>query len=329
MSENKEHLILQYLQGKIEPAEKQAFESWRNESEENRRMVDELQRIWQLTNSNEITTDFQSEEEWRKLNSLLDRQETPVRRLDRSVMHWSKIAAAILLVILSSFILYLTFFKADQVVLQTAGNILHNVLPDGSEVWLNTESRLTYDEDFDENRLVKLEGEAFFNVKRNPEKPFVIRSEDAQVGVLGTSFNVKAYKNEIQTEVFVVTGKVRLGINDQEKYIILTPGTTGILTKKGHRLITEPQGDANILAWKNKRLVFKKTPLGTVVRILRSYFKRDIRVKNEALLSCRFTGSFNDPTLEEVIEILHLALDLGVDRQQETYLLDGVGCKED
>jgi ferric-dicitrate binding protein FerR (iron transport regulator) len=74
--------------------------------------------------------------------------------------------------------------------------------------------------------------------------------------------------------------------------------------------------------------VFKKTPLGIVVRTLRSYFKKDIRVKNETLLSCRFTGSFNNPTLEEVIEILDLALDLEVDRQQDTYTLDGVGCKE-
>ena len=327
MSDNKEHLILSYLQGELSPEARQEFESWRSESEENRRMVDQFQHIWQLTGNKKI--DFQSQEEWRKLaSSLHAAPEASVRKLNVQGKDWLKIAAAVLVVLLSSGIVYLTVFRVHEVRIQTADNNLHAVLPDGSEVWLNRNSRLTYDNNFDEDRFVNLEGEGFFDIKSDPARPFIIRTGDAQIKVAGTSFNVKAYARDIETEVLVVTGKVSLGTIDQSRSVILTPGVKGILTRNDHRLITERQGNENSLAWKNKQLVFKKTPLRKVVKVLRSYFRKDIQVTNEKLLPCRFTGSFNDPTLDEVVETLGIALDLEVNVEKGTYMLDGAGCEE-
>jgi ferric-dicitrate binding protein FerR (iron transport regulator) len=327
VSDNKEHLILSYLQGELSPEARQEFESWRSESEENRRMVDQFQHIWQLTGNKKI--DFQSQEEWRKLaSSLHAAPEASVRKLNVQGKDWLKIAAAVLVVLLSSGIVYLTIFRVHEVSIQTADNNLHAVLPDGSEVWLNRDSRLTYDNNFDEDRFVNLEGEGFFDIKSDPARPFIIRTVDAQIKVAGTSFNVKAYARDIQTEVLVVTGKVSLGTIDQSRSVILTPGVKGILTRNDHRLITERQENDNSLAWKNKLLVFKKTPLRKVVKVLRSYFRKDIQVTNEKLLPCRFTGSFSDPTLDEVVETLGIALDLEVNVTKGTYMLDGAGCEE-
>ena len=175
-------------------------------------------------------------------------------------------------------------------------------------------------------RTLSLEGEGFFDVKPNPERPFIVRADEAEIKVLGTSFNVKAYKKEPQTEVFVITGKVSLSAADKSNNITLLPGSNGIFNKKDRTLLSENGEHLNTMMWKEKRLIFKKTPLREVVRTLRSYFKADIRIKNEKLLNCRFTSSFIDPTLPEVIEALSLALNLKLGYQSNVYDLDGEGC---
>jgi transmembrane sensor len=330
MSETKDHLILSYLQGNLSPDEAGAFETWRNESDENRRTVEEFQKIWQLSNNKGITIDFQSEQEWQRLeSSLLPGEETPRREFIPLDSNWLKIAAAIVLVLVASSILYLTLSKANEILIETSANSIHKILPDGSEVWLNEKSCLTYQEDFADDRTVHLVGEAFFVVKKNPSKPFVIQTGSARVKVLGTSFNVKAYPDEMQTEVMVVTGQVSFGHVNSEKVVMLTPGTNGILTNKNERLNVDTQTDPNSLAWKDKELVFRKSPLASVLKTLHIYFRKDILVKNDSLLGCRFTGSFKDPTLQEVFETIGLALDIEITQQQDSYLLSGAGCKSD
>jgi transmembrane sensor len=324
MANEKDHLILRYLQNRMLPEERQAFESWCNESGENRKLVDDLQQAWLLTGSKAATPDFQSEEEWQKLaHFLLPHREIPARALYPAT-YWFRIAASFLLLLAFSSILYYTFFSVKEVVIQTEGNTFSAVLPDGSEVWLNSGSRIVYDRDF-KNRYIRLEGEAFFDVKRNPQKPFIISTGGANIKVLGTSFNVRAYRHEIQTKVFVVTGKVSLSRDAQSEGIVLIPGVTGILSSNGH--LSKATGeDLNQLSWKTRQLVFKKTPMAGVIKTLRSYFKKDIAVKHDELLNCRFTSTFDDPTLEEVIETLQVTFDLKIERQRDTYMLDGSGC---
>jgi ferric-dicitrate binding protein FerR (iron transport regulator) len=117
-------------------------------------------------------------------------------------------------------------------------------------------------------------------------------------------------------------------MKDQSDQIMLTPGITGIFNRNDQTFVTQTGEDSNSMAWKNKQLVFKKTPMRKVIRALRSYFQKDIDVTNEKILDCRFTGSFNDPTLEEVVETLSLALGLEMTLNQNVYMLDGSGCEE-
>jgi ferric-dicitrate binding protein FerR (iron transport regulator) len=218
------------------------------------------------------------------------------------------------------------YFQPNDVQYQTADESLEIILPDSSHVWLNRNSLITYHNDFNKDRKVTLAGEAFFDVKRNPDKPFLILADEATVSVLGTSFNIKAYSTQTETEVYVLSGKVKLATQDERKHVILTPGLLGVLDKNTHVLLTSREADMNALAWKNKELIFKKTPLRDVLKTVRSYFKANIDVKNKAILNCRFTSSFKDPTLPEVLEAISLALNLKVDNQSNTYALDGEGC---
>lgn len=324
MPEPYEDLVLKYLRGSLSPEERRTFESWLSQSEEHRKMVNDFKSIWQLSDGKD--SDFQKEKEWAKLQSSLLREAERMPVMGLSNNPSLKIAASMALVLISSFLLYWFVFRTSAMVYQTAGETGHVILPDGSEVWLNERSKLVFQSDFKDARSLDLDGEGFFEVKPNPEKPFVIHTDETQIEVLGTSFNVKAYKEEPQAEVFVVTGKVSFSTRNKSEKVSLLPGSNGIFNKKDRTLISKNEENLNALMWKEKRLVFKKTPLREVVKTLRNYFKTEIEIKNEVLLDCRFTSSFNNPTLPEVIDVLSLAMNLKVEHQSDTYSLYGMGC---
>ena len=325
MLESHEHLIPPYLQGKLSPQETAAFERWMNQSEENLKMVSDFKSIWQVSEEGEKPIDFQQEKEWIRLQDFLQTEAVRVPVVALHTRSYAlKIAAGIAFFLIFSALLYRTVFTSTEIIQETTSHAAHIILPDGSEVWLNENSRVTYQSDFIDDRDLTLKGEGFFEVKPNPEKPFVIHAEGTQIKVLGTSFNVKAYEKERLTEVFVVAGKVDFSFVN--KNIVLTPGSHGTFNKNDQTLKSENEELLNIMAWKDKRLIFKKTPLREVVKTLRSYFKTDIQIKNEELLKCRFTSSFNNPTLLEVMETISLSLNLRLDHQSNSYSLSGDGC---
>jgi ferric-dicitrate binding protein FerR (iron transport regulator) len=327
MEKDREHLILRYLTGTLTAEEQRAFASWMDESGENKKMVDDFRTIWETTQEKAVVTDFHTSEEWAKFESAFmtkPRKESKVRSLFTEP--WLKVAASVLLVCLSSFVIYQFLIRSESVVVQTTTNSTNFLLPDGSNVWLNAESTLSYKKDFTERRNVTLQGEGFFDVKKDAEHPFTINTGDAEVKVLGTSFNVRAYDREGSTKVLVLTGRVSFETEDGPDKVVLTPGMTGILSN-GNEISVDTEVDQNQLAWKNKELIFKRSPLRSVVKTLSEYFKKDIRIRNKDLEDCRFTGSFKNPSLDEVLESLTFALDLKMDNEQNLYILDGVGCK--
>jgi ferric-dicitrate binding protein FerR (iron transport regulator) len=145
------------------------------------------------------------------------------------------------------------------------------------------------------------------------------------VKVLGTSFNVRAYDAEEQNEVYVVSGKVRL--SDRSQSIDLHPGEEGILNKQTNTIVLNSVTDQNLIAWKTRQLVFKSTSLDEVALALEKYFTISITVENPELNKCRFTSSFQDPSLEEVIEAISIALNLNIIHQNKKYTFDGEGCR--
>ena len=147
-------------------------------------------------------------------------------------------------------------------------------LSDGSVVALNRGSKLLFPKKFKGDiREVTIVGEAFFDVVPNPEKPFIINAGNAQVKVLGTSFNVCAYPGSETVEVIVETGKVQV-INTQtdlpaeNREVFLTPGEKGTFYTENHLLEKTMNLDPNFLAWKTQSLVFTKVPLIDVVKSL-------------------------------------------------------------
>jgi transmembrane sensor len=327
MERDREHLILAYLKGELLPEEQAEFQAWLKLSEDNQRLVSDYRKIWQITVPSNSSKFFQSDLEWRKFEEAMQNDPALTGKKVLLRPYWHKIAAAVVLIAASLSVIYLLIGPNQDIVFQTSENTLRLLLPDSSEVWLNAKSRLAYSDSYMRQRIVELEGEAFFNVRKNASGSFIVKTEDATVKVLGTSFNVRSYADDLYTEVIVVTGKVSFGPKNEDENVVLTPGATGTLGRAGHRLAMDTTVEENALAWKNKALTFSNTPMEKVIRVLQVYFKRNIYIENKEILSCRFTGTFDDPTIAEVMETLSVALDLKVTEQEKSYSLNGSGCE--
>ena len=221
------------------------------------------------------------------------------------------------------------------------------VLPDGSKIWLNKNATVSYTADFGkfettQKRNLKLEGEAFFDIARDENHPFTIDIEGkAEVEVLGTSFNINPSNGNI--EVTVASGKVNFKntishkSTDNQESILLTKGEKGILydkttTNRPDSLPSlvrlEKNDDVNYLAWLNHRLVFENMQMQEVVNKVENYYNIRLKLENPSLKECRFTGTFDQTPLNDVLETLSFGANLQIKKSDSTtYLLSGSGCR--
>lgn len=193
-------------------------------------------------------------------------------------------------------------------------------LMDGSKVHLNAGSTLSFPEDFEGDiREVHLVGEAFFEVKRDTKKPFIVKSGNIETTVLGTSFNIKSYKNE-PDQVTVATGKVKVSStsNGLTDAVFLEPQQQAIfdqsLEKKNVDL--EPY-----LAWRDKVLHFDRLALSEAVPILERWYGVSISIENEDVLKCKISGKYKNESLVNVLHSMEYILGIDYQFQKERSLL--------
>ena len=270
MNKDSEHidekLLLRFLLGEANKKEIQEVDEWLQLSEENQKILDNYEAVWaeagKLT-PNPVAVDTSLA--WAKMSDKVDQYEKE-KAADKSRtislnsrLAWISTSAAAILIVI--FGIYQLLKKPDiavqNVLLASVENVLHDTLPDGSQIALNTNSQITYPEQFSENeRRVILEGEAFFNVEHNPEQPFIIEAGDAFIKVLGTSFNIKAYENS-ELEVIVTDGLVQLFTVDTETMdtsaILLKAGEKGKISFKERKPVFVSEQLPDELFWMNSR----------------------------------------------------------------------------
>lgn len=217
---------------------------------------------------------------------------------------------------------------ADAVAIQsvlTTNQKQTRTLPDGTIVTLNRGSRLSYPQAFSgDSREVTLTGEAFFEVTPDPAKPFRINAKGTTVQVLGTSFSVRAYDENVK--VAVQTGKVKF--TAKQKEVILIKNETAAFDAAGDTIRKLPKLDANLFAYKTGQLKFKNERLGDIVQTISDVYQADVRLGNPRLQNCRLTVGFSNENLDHVLLVTAESLKLKVRREGERYILDGQGCPE-
>lgn len=182
-------------------------------------------------------------------------------------------------------------------------------LADGSKVWLNADSKITYPPVFGKSeRVVFLSGEAFFNVVGSADRPFIVHLSQGTVKVLGTSFNVRAYENEpVQTSV--TTGKVAFiprytNAGQKQDTILIVPDEKVIYRHNSGNLVKEVTSGEDEKAWTEGRLVFKDVKLAEICQELERTFGKKIAFESDQLREYRLTGSFKDNSLQEIMYYL-------------------------
>lgn len=316
-----DELVFKFLNETITPDEQKALDGWLQQSTENDRVFRHYVSLWKSTNTNGTPIDFQTAEEWKKIERIV----TPKPKVVR-LSYWkniTKMAAAVALLIAASFSIY-QYLKNDVIEIVSREERMQIVLPDGSRCELQKGGVIRYAKSFTENRDVTLTGQAFFDVVRDTSRPFTVTTDAAQVTVLGTSFNVKTSATG-RSEVYVVTGRVRVTSRDGEHAEVdIKPGELAIV--ENERAVKTSTENENPLAWKDHRLVFKGASIQKVVSTMQRYFDVKITVQNQGLLKCHFTSTFSDPSLEEMIETLQASLHLTVSKHDNGYALNGNGC---
>jgi len=224
---------------------------------------------------------------------------------------WLRVAAMFVLPVITAVGMY--FYRSPDetvpgqlVVAVERGQKANITLPDGSKVWLNSQSRLTYSTNFNvRQRELQLDGEAYFEVAHNPNKPFIVRSNDISVRALGTAFGVKAYNEDMLISSILMIGKVLVTTPDGEA--ILMPNERIIYDKTKHKKEQSTVANAtDFTGWIHNELRFEDESLGDIAKTIRRIYNVEVVFASEKLKSQRYTGTINNNSLESVLNIICL-----------------------
>lgn len=233
---------------------------------------------------------------------------------------FSKVAAIVMIPLMIALVYYVVKSTKDNYVAENTvtvplGAVSQLALPDGTLVWLNSGSKLTYPTSFQasDKRLVQLEGEAYFDVRKNPELPFVINLNDLDVEVTGTAFNIRSYNDENLMTVALVEGSVNLGeLNEAEGTFKniggLSPNEVATLNKADKTIdISKSSSLKKFISWKEGRTIFDNDPIDVVIDRFEKLYNVDVIVEGDELRQYRFTLTFTNETLERALKILQLS----------------------
>lgn len=333
-------LITRYFSGEISGEDLRVLSEWIKSDPENKDFFKQYHNTWLLVEKHKVHSTIETDAEW---NVLQERISSP-RIMDESHIislnsrnnniHLSfyrswRAAAAIIVLLVSTFLLYFYFTRPAEITVVAKAANMEQVLPDGSVVSLHAGSQLTYSEKFSSGtRNVQLKGVAYFKVTHDKTKPFIVASGDARVEVLGTQFNVNTQTASGNMEVVLTSGKVSVYYSgNPESNVLLMPGEMAEMNTVQKLISKTNNTDPNYMAWKTRVLVFDNTTLAQVVNTLQDVYQKPVALTNKQLSDCRVTASFNDQSLESVLEVLKQTLDLQVKQIGNSIEIDGKVCK--
>ncbi len=216
----------------------------------------------------------------------------------------------------------------DELVMQTlhvpAGQRAELTLQDGTKVWLNAKTTLTFPTQFsDEVREVKLDGEGFFEVARNEHTPFIVNAQQYDVKVLGTKFNLIAYSQDAGFETALLEGAVEVMKHSKRKGIVLKPNEQALL--EDGQLIVSSIVNRDRFLWRKGIISFDNATFAELAHKLELYFDRDIEIRNPEMLNYKYSGKFRmKDGVEHIIRVLQLnhAFSYQIDEEQNKIIID-------
>ena len=294
-----------YFAGKSTSEEEVHIVNWVEQSEANRKIYLKERMLWDAVTVNCDPQNIPAS--------------TTIRSLHTNVWRTIAVAASIALLLGISWTVWDRSedkILQQQTVIVPAGQRVQLVLADGTKVWLNSKTTFTYPATFsDKNREVTLNGEAYFEVKKDAEHPFLVKTNTYDIQVFGTTFNVYAYDNADYFETSLINGSVL--VRSDKYQLKLQPGevasgTSNILNKGKISNLDE-------FRWKDGLLCFDDEPMGALMKKFSIYYDINIQIANPGLLSYRCTGKFrHNDGIEYALKVIQKDLKFSFNRDDES-----------
>jgi len=201
------------------------------------------------------------------------------------------------------------------------GELSNLTLSDGSQVKLNAGTKICFDEKFTgKTRNVHLHGQAFFDVARNENKPFIIQTGDLEITVLGTSFDIKAFEDDDFVLVTVVSGKVK--VSSQEEESIITPNEQVYFQKSTGKIVMREVRSEDYIKWMDGTLYFDKTNVGEMIKQLERWYNVKIIVNAPEILSKTVSGEYTNENLKSILKIMAFSLNINYEIKGNEIILN-------
>ena len=274
----------------------------------------QLKKIWDDSRQLALTSTADENRAWQKFQQRI--HPAPVHRTGFA---WMRIAASVIIIVGLGLLAYRVFNdRTKEMTVVAQKTVLNDTLPDGSVVTVNKGSSISYASKFKgETRQVSLKGEAFFNVTPNKKKPFIISVNDVQITVVGTSFNVKTINGN--TDVVVETGVVK--VTRAGKTVVLKANEEVIVNVKDSALTKEKVIDLLYKYYRTKEFVCDDTPLWKLVEVLNEAYNSHIVIGDPALKDMRINTTFNNESLDQVLNVISLTLNIRINKEGDTIIL--------
>lgn len=316
-------LLTKYMLNETDEVESVSVRTWIAAHPDNARRYAQLQRIWETSKSLESRLKVDEEDAWGRFVQRRDSTHTRHANVQVQRMGWLRYAAAIVVLPLAIWAIYELWNTGYQdsvpLVYETKASPHTDTLADGSIVTLNSFATLRYTQAARTRQRVATldDGEVFFKVKSDPDRPFIVQSGQVTVTVLGTSFHVKRVGDE--TEVIVESGHVKVAGPKRE--VELSLGRRLLINTATDRFETGEVNDQLHNYYVDNQFVMVNTPLWRLVEVLNEAYHTDIRIENSRIRDLRMTTTFHRGDLDNILHVVGETLRIEVKRQGNKIVL--------
>ena len=318
-----ESLLLKYIKGEISDEEKKLVEDWLKEDVENKNTLAEIAFIYQIYKTSSRVSKRNVLDAYEKFISRLSR-----RKFIKIIKYSAPVAATILLFVLFNFFrtpVGCTLLTEQKIIIHTNPGMRTTIdLPDGTLVDLNSSSTLSYTIPFNDTyRSVHLEGEAYFDVFTDKDKPFIVNLGDSskQVIARGTEFNIQAYPKEIFINTILIEGNIEFiskELDGRENKQFISPSERIKYNNRSGTILIDSVNTEYYTSWKEGKLIFHETPLMDVLYRLSHFYDVKFEIANKELITYSFTGIFENRQLGQVLEYLNISSGIDYELVQTT-----------
>jgi ferric-dicitrate binding protein FerR (iron transport regulator) len=320
-------LLLKYFQKRCSEKEIMQIENWRNSNPVHQKFFEEMEEIWHVSGDLYSNYEVNRINGWEKLSNKLSLSINQDNLSRVKLKQFLRMAAMFILLVSIGFIVKFYIDKAnterDVISFRAENKKTDILLPDSSLVTLDKHALLKYRKGYNgTQREVDLKGTAFFSVKGDVSKPFVVNMEGCAVKVVGTSFYLNADSVSKQITLIVVSGKVQFyATSKADSFVVVSKNEKAMYAMSTGKIIKEQKYNPNEIVWKTGNFIFEEEKLINVCNILSSYYAVKISLSDTSLNELRLTAGFNEQRLPDIIEAIETTFDISADTVGHTIVL--------